>query len=88
MSNRPIMSHKMIIFLKFAKRNGKFMKENAALVANMKISALKKLEDRIPFLFKWMTDRFLDKRKVCSFTYLVFQDENLLMDFIRQILAL
>jgi len=34
----------MIIFLMFAKRNGKFMKENAALVAYMKISALKKLK--------------------------------------------
>ena len=44
MSNRPIMSHKMIIFLKFAKRNGKFMKENVVLVANMKMSALKNLK--------------------------------------------
>jgi len=34
----------MTIFLKFAKRNGKFMKENAALVANMKMSALKNLK--------------------------------------------
>ena len=27
----------------------------------------KKLEDRIPFLFRWMTDRFLDKRRYINY---------------------
>ena len=44
MSNRPIMSHKMIIFLKFARMNGKFSLENTVLVVYMKMSALKNLK--------------------------------------------
>ena len=37
----------------------------------------KKLEDRIPFLFKWMTDRFLDKRRQVNYQFRFSRGESI-----------
>ena len=37
----------------------------------------KKLEDRIPFLFKWMTDRFLDKRRYVHYIHRFSRGESI-----------
>ena len=37
----------------------------------------KKLEDRIPFLFKWMTDRFLDKRRYTHYIHRFSRGESI-----------
>ena len=37
----------------------------------------KKLEDRIPFLFRWMTDKFLDKRRYVHYIHRFSRGESI-----------